>query len=56
MDNQQSPYNHIFYLGLVKLETLNTYIEIYLANIFIKSSKSFIKALIFFMRKSDKNL
>ena len=39
-EGKQPPYGPIYSLGLVKLETLNTYIEINLANGFICPSKS----------------
>lgn len=54
---KQQPLNRSIYnLRLVKLETLKTYIEINLANGFIKHSKSLARALIFFDKKPDGNL
>ena len=40
----------------MKLETLKTYIENNLASNFIKPSKSFVRAFIFFDKKLDRNL
>ena len=50
---QQPLYGPIYNLGPVELETLKAYIEINLANEFIRPSKSPVKALILFDRKSD---
>ena len=55
-EGKQPLFGPIFSLGPVKLETLKTFIETNLANSFIQSSKFFARALIFFDRKSDKNL
>lgn len=49
--NQQLFYKLICSVEFVKSKTLTTCIKIYLANNFIKSSKSFIGALIFFIKK-----
>lgn len=53
---KQPSYGPIYSLGLVKLETLKTYIEIYLKTGFIQPSKSPAGALIFFDKKSDGSL
>ena len=53
VDGQQPPYGPIYSLELVELKILKAYIEINLANGFIRSSKSLIGALIQFDRKSD---
>lgn len=53
---KQLLFGLIYILGLVKLETLNTYIETNLANSFIWRLKSSVRALILFYKKSDKNL
>ena len=45
--NKQSFFSLIYYLKLVKLEILKTYIEINLTNNFIQSSKSLVKVFIF---------
>ena len=50
---QQPPYKPIYSLGLVEMETLKAYIEINLANRFIRSSKSPADSLILFDWKSD---
>lgn len=52
----QPPHNPIYNLGSVKLETLKTYIENNLANIFIRHSKSLVRITIFFDKKPDKSL
>ena len=49
--DNQLPYELIYSLGPVELETLKTYIKTNLANGFIQPSKSPIEALILFVRK-----
>ena len=56
VNNQQPFYRPIYNLGLVELETLKSYIEINLANNFIRLSKSPVKATIFFNKKPDGSL
>ena len=56
VDEQQPSYGLLYSLGLVKLETLKTYIENNLANGFIRPSKSPAGALIFFNKKPDSSL
>lgn len=51
--DKQLPYEPIYSLGSVELETLKTYIEINLANSFIHLSKFPTGAPIFFGRKPD---
>ena len=51
--NQQPPYKLIYSLGPVELKTLKAYIEINLANGFIRPSKSPVVASILFNRKLD---
>ena len=53
VDGQQPSYGVIYSLKLVELEILKTYIEINLANKFIKLFKLSVGALIFFDRKSN---
>ena len=53
---KQSPYDPIYSLGPVELETLKAYIETYLKTGFIWPSKSFIDIPFFFDKKSDKSL
>ena len=53
VDCQQPPYWPIYSLGSVKLKTLKAYIEINLANGFIKTSKSPADTSILFDEKSD---
>ena len=53
VDSQQPPYEPIYSLRPVELETLKTYIETNLVNWFIKLSKSPVGAPILFDRKSD---
>ena len=50
------PFGPIYRLKPAKLEILKTYIKIYLANSFIRPSKSPIKVFILFDRKPDRNL
>ncbi len=54
--DKQPLYELIYSLGLVKLETLKTYIETHLKTGFIQSSKSPTGSPIFFDQKSDKSL
>ena len=56
VDDWQSLYGPIYSLSLMELETLKVYIKNNLANSFIRSSKSFTRAPIFFDKKLDKNL
>ena len=56
VNSQQSPYEPIYSLGPVELETLKAYIETNLANIFIRPSKSPADALILFGRKLNSSL
>ena len=53
VESQDPPYGPIYSLESVELETLKAYIEINLANGFIRSSKSPAGASILFDRKSD---
>lgn len=53
IDNKRPPYGLIYSPGLVELETLKTYIEINLANGFIKPFKSSADTPIQFIRKKD---
>ena len=55
-DGKQPPYGPIYSLGLVELETLKTYIEIYLKTGFIQPFKSPAGAPILFDKKPDGNL
>ena len=55
-EGKQPPFGPIYSLELIKLEILKTYIKTNLANSFIRSSKSPVKALILFDRKLDKSL
>ena len=52
-EDKQPSFGLIYSLGLVKLETLKTYIKTNLVNDFIQPFKSPIKASIFFDRKPD---
>ena len=52
----QPPYSLIYSLKSVELETLKIYIKNKLANSFIRLFKSFVKALIFFDKKSNRSL
>ena len=56
VEDQQPPYGPIYSLGPVELETLKAYIEINLANGFIRPLKSPVKAPILFDQKSDNSL
>ncbi len=53
VDDWQPSYGPIYYMRLVELETLKAYIEINLANNFIRPSKSPAEAPIFFKKKPD---
>ena len=53
---KQLPYRPIYSLGPVELETLKTYIETSLTNVFIWLSKSLARAPILFVRKPDGSL
>ena len=55
-EGKQPPFGPIYSLGPIELETLKTYIEINLANSFIRSFKSPARALILSNRKLDGNL
>ncbi len=56
VDDWQLPYNPIYSLGLVELEILKAYIKNNLANGFIRSSMSPIRASILFDKKPDGSL
>ena len=56
VDGQQLPYESIYSLGPIELETLKTYIKTNLANGFIRPSKSPANAPILFDRKSNGSL
>ncbi len=56
MNNYQPPYNSIYSLSPVELETLKAYIKNNLVNSFIKPFKSPAKALIFFNQKTNRRL
>ena len=56
VNSQQLPYGPIYSLELVELETLKAYIEINLANGFIRPSKSPVDVPILFDRKLDRFL
>lgn len=53
IDSKQLPYEPIYSLKLVELETLKTYIETNLANDFIRPSKSLANISILFIWKPD---
>ena len=55
-EGKQPPYEPIYSLGPVELETLKTYIENNLANGFIRASKSPASAPILFVRKPNGSL
>ena len=55
-EDKQPSFGPIYSLGPVELETLKTYIKTNLANGFIQSSKSFIRAFIPFNKKPDRSL
>lgn len=54
--DQHPPYGSIYSLGPIELETLKTYIEINLANSFIRPSKSPAGTFILFVKKSNGSL
>ena len=56
IDDKQPPYGPIYSLRPVELETLKTYIEINLANNFIRPSKSPTGASILFIHKKNSSL
>ena len=56
VDDWQLPYDSIYSLSLVKFEILKVYIKNNLANDFIRSSKSLVRVLIFFDKKSNGSL
>ena len=56
IDEKQSSYDPIYSLNEVELNTLRDYIEINLANDFIRSSTSSTKSLILFIKKPDGGL
>ena len=56
IDDWQLPYNPIYSLRPVKLETLKTYIKNNLVNGFIRPSKFFIRVLILFNKKPNGRL
>ena len=56
VNGQQKLYGPIYNVGLMELETLKAYIEINLANGFIKPSKSPTITLILFDQKSNCSL
>ena len=55
-EDKQPPFGPIYSLGLVKLETLKTYIETNLANSFIRPFKSPAETSILFDMEPDGNL
>ena len=55
-EGKQSSFGSIYSLKLIELETLKTYIKTNLANNFIQSFKSSVRALILFDKKPDRNL
>ena len=55
-DGKQPPYRLIYSLGLIKLETLKTYIQINLANNFIQPSKFLAGVPILFVHKPNGSL
>ena len=56
VDDKQPPYEPIYSLGPVELETLKTYIETNLANGFIQLFKSLAGFPILFVQKPDSSL
>ena len=56
LDDKQTPYDPIYSLGPVELETLKTYIKANLASSFIRSSKSPAGASISFIQKKNGSL
>ena len=55
-ESKQPPYRPIYSLKLVELKTLKTYIEINLANSFIRPSKSLANASILFIYKPNSSI
>ena len=55
-EDKQPPFEPIYNLGPMELETLKTYIETNLANGFIRPSKSPVEALILFDQKPDRSV
>ena len=55
IESHQSPYGPIYSLRQVELETLITYIKIYLVIGFIRPSKSLVGTPIFFVKKLDRS-
>ena len=55
-NGKQPPYRPIYSLGLVKLETLKTYIKTHLKTGFIRHSKSPTDVFIFFSKKPNSSL
>ncbi len=55
IEGKQPSYGPIYVLSPVELETLKTYIKIYLKTRFIQLSKSLLNASIFFNKKLDSN-
>ncbi len=56
IEGKQPPYEPIYTLSLVELETLKTYNKTYLETRFIRPSKSPAGALILFNKKLDGSL
>ncbi len=56
VDDWQPPYGSIYSLKLIELKILKAYIEINLANGFIKSFKSLARVSILFGKKPDSSL
>ena len=56
IEQHEFPYRSLYSLGSLKLETLKTYIETSLVNSYIRLSKFFIGALIFFVKKLNRSL
>lgn len=55
-EDKQPFYKLIYILGLIELETLKIYIEIYLTNSFIRLSKFFASVLILIDKKLNRSL
>ena len=55
-ESNQTFFKFIYYLGLIKLKTLETYIKTNLANSFIWPFKFLTKAFIFFDKKLNRSL
>lgn len=56
IENKKLSYKPIYYLDLVKLETLKTEIKIYLKTRFIQSFKFFTSIIIFFNQNLNRSL